>query len=71
MSDPNHPQAILRAVMDRSDLTDDERADAAEAMYFAVLGIVLDELPESNPPPQEDLVRACGVARGRALWKKG
>lgn len=37
-----HPQTILRAVLDRSNLTDEERREAQEEMFCAVLGLCVE-----------------------------
>ncbi len=37
-----HPQAILKAVMERSDLTPSERLEAQEAMFYSVLEVALE-----------------------------
>ncbi len=43
----SHPQAILRAVLERSDLTPSERLEMQEAMFYGVLEVALESALES------------------------
>ncbi len=40
-----HPQAILKAVIERSDLTPSERLEAQEAMFYSLLEVALESVP--------------------------
>lgn len=50
----SHPQAILKAVMERSDLTPSERFEAQEAMFYGVLEIALESASEGAARVMEE-----------------
>ncbi len=43
-----HPQAILKAVMERSNLTPSERLEAQEAMFYSLLEVALESVREEE-----------------------